>query len=174
MDFSQNYFELFALPVSFEVDLEQLNARYRDLQRQMHPDRYAGAGDREKRLSAQWTTQINAAYGTLKSPLNRAMYLLELHDLSIAENPDLEPMFLMEQIELREALEEIEANDGPMDKLDHFKAEVAGVLKGLSTEFSQAFDTGELNTARSAVYKMQFMTRLADAAEKVEEKILDY
>ncbi|HKJ76321.1 MAG TPA: Fe-S protein assembly co-chaperone HscB, partial [Gammaproteobacteria bacterium] len=73
-DFSQNYFELFGLPEGFEVDSETLSLRYRDLQRALHPDRFAGASDRERRLSVQQTARVNEAYRTLKDPLARARY----------------------------------------------------------------------------------------------------
>ena len=68
LDFSKNYFELFGLPVGFEVDGTKLASRYRDLQRAVHPDRYTNATEQEKRLSMQVATRLNDALDTLKKP----------------------------------------------------------------------------------------------------------
>ena len=73
----------------------------------MHPDRFASAGDAERRASMQWTTRVNEAYRTLRSPVQRARYLLELEGVDVAfeTNTAMPPDFLMRQMELREALE---------------------------------------------------------------------
>jgi molecular chaperone HscB len=69
MDFKQNHFELFGLPVSFHIDSAKLESAFREIQNQVHPDRFANKGDAEKRLSMQWATHANEAYQTLKKPL---------------------------------------------------------------------------------------------------------
>ena len=75
----QNHFELFHLPQQFAVDLKALDQAYRDVQNQVHPDKFARSPDAEKRVAMQWATRANEAYQTLKSPLRRATYLCELH-----------------------------------------------------------------------------------------------
>ncbi len=65
---SSSHFELFGLPPVFSLDQEMLEKAYRDIQSQVHPDRFAHAGDAERRASLQWTTRVNEAYRTLKSP----------------------------------------------------------------------------------------------------------
>ena len=106
MELTQNHFELFGLPVAFDVDAQQLAERYRELQRILHPDRYANASDRERRLSIQHAAQVNEAFQTLKSSLRRARYLLQLKGVEFDDEKEthLDPAFLMEQMELREAL----------------------------------------------------------------------
>ncbi len=103
------HFELFGLPQSFAIDRQRLDARFRELQRTVHPDRFAAAGDLERRWSAQQATRINEAYQILKDPLRRGRYLLELagiaHDDEHRTTRDV--AFLMEQMELREALAEV-------------------------------------------------------------------
>ena len=79
---SQTHFELFDLAESFDIDLEDLNQRYRDLQRLAHPDKFANATDRERRVSVEKAAAINEAYQTLKSPQKRARYMLELQSVS--------------------------------------------------------------------------------------------
>ena len=95
MALSLDYFALFGLPCAFEIDAALLADRYRGLQQNVHPDRHVGATDHEQRLAMQYTTFVNEAYTTLKSPLSRAIYLLELAGSRIEENPSLDPGFLM-------------------------------------------------------------------------------
>src|SRR3954470_23143809 len=105
---SGNHFELFGLQPAFKLDTEALERAYREIQSQVHPDRYAHAGDAERRASLQWTTRVNEAYRVLKNPVQRASHLLSLHgvDVGFETNTAMRAQFLMQQMELRESLEE--------------------------------------------------------------------
>ena len=173
MDLSQNYFAVLGLPVDFSIDPVLLGDRYRDLQKNLHPDKFVDSTDHEKRLSMQWATLVNSAYGTLKEPLKRALYMLELKEMEIADNPALSPEFLMGQIELREELEDIEANPSGIDQLEEFKGRVTTVMNSLQSDFVLAI-ANDLELAREAAYKMQFMNKLLTAADHLEEKLLGY
>ncbi|OAD23046.1 co-chaperone HscB, partial [Candidatus Thiomargarita nelsonii] len=98
-----NHFEIFELPVSFDINKDTLAQRYRDLQRAVHPDKYANAPDRERRLAMQKTVQINEAFQTLKNPLTRAGYLLQLQGID-QNDGIMDGEFLMTQMDLREEL----------------------------------------------------------------------
>ena len=74
MDLTADFFSLFGLPKTFRLNLSELDSRYRDVQAQVHPDRFANAAEAERRLSMQWATRANEAYMTLKKPLARAHY----------------------------------------------------------------------------------------------------
>src|SRR5258706_5675836 len=104
---TSNHFELFGLVPAFALDIARLEAAYREIQSKVHPDRFAQAGDAERRASMQMTTQVNEAYRTLKSPVQRAKYLLALHgvDVGFETNTAMPREFLMEQMEIRERLE---------------------------------------------------------------------
>src|SRR5258708_26641554 len=106
-DLHQNHFELFGLPARFAVDAAALEARYHELQREVHPDRFAAASEAERRVSMQLATRVNEAYQTLKSPLRRAVYILQLRgvDPKFETNTAMPPEFLMEQISWRERIE---------------------------------------------------------------------
>ena len=80
----QSHFELFGLAPAFAVDAEALERSYREIQSRVHPDRFAHAGDAERRASLQWTTRVNEAFQTLKDPVARARHLLELHGVDVA------------------------------------------------------------------------------------------
>lgn len=162
--FEHNHFELFGLPVAFEVDAELLAQRYRELQRSVHPDRYASASDRERRLSVQRAAQINEAYQCLRKPLARARYLLQLQGAVLDDERDthLDPGFLMEQMELREALEAAPAAADPL-------AEIAGLMQSIQSRMQAVLATfpelfaaqteAALMQARENVQKMQFLER---------------
>jgi molecular chaperone HscB len=107
VDLNQTHFELFGLPVRFTVDAAALEARFHELQCEVHPDRFAAAADTERRVSMQLATRVNEAYQTLKSPLRRAVYILQLRgvDPEFETNTAMPPEFLMEQMSWRERIE---------------------------------------------------------------------
>ena len=112
MDFNADHFSLFNLPRCYRIDNTALDQRYREIQTEVHPDRFAGAEDAQQRRSLQWATRANEAYQTLKKPLTRAQYLLGLLDcgLDLANNHALPTDFLIEQMEWREAVAEARAS----------------------------------------------------------------
>ncbi len=173
MDFTQNYFEIFGLPVDFSVDRGLLSARYLELQKHLHPDNFIGSTDQEKRLSMQWSTLVNTAHITLRDPLKCAIYMLQLHQIDIAENPSLPADFLKAQIALREELEAIENNPTGIEKLGTFKSSVDSVMKSLQTDFVTALND-DPQAAAEVVYKLQFIHKLRLAADHLEEKLLGY
>ncbi len=105
-----NDFELFNVPVQFAQDSAVLDAHWKELQREAHPDKFAAQGAAAQRLAMQWSVRINEAYQRLKDPLKRATYLCELHGAPInAETNTAMPAdFLMQQMEWREALDDAE------------------------------------------------------------------
>jgi molecular chaperone HscB len=107
INLTQNHFELFGLPARFAIDTAALETRYHELQREVHPDRFAAAPDLERRASMQLATRVNEAYQTLKSPLRRAVYILQLRgvDPEFETNTAMPPEFLMEQMSWRERIE---------------------------------------------------------------------
>ena len=121
-----DYFTLFGLPASYTLSLEPLAARYQELQRQYHPDKFASGSAAEQLAAVQQSATINQAWQTLRHPLTRAEYLLSLHgfDLASEQHTVRDTAFLMEQLELREELDEIEqAKDS--QRLDAFMQRVS-------------------------------------------------
>lgn len=110
MKLDSDDFELFGLPRRQAVDRAQLDARWKALQAEVHPDRYASEGAAAQRIAMQWAVRVNEAYARLKDPLKRAALLCELHGAAIdAENNTAMPAgFLMHQLQWREALDEAE------------------------------------------------------------------
>ncbi len=156
---STDYFELFDIPVSYDVDLDTVQQRYRELQKAVHPDKFANASSQERRISMQQTSMINQALSTLKHPVDRAMYLLKLKglDFSMDNETTMDAGFLMEQMEMREQLESVRNTDDPLATLDTMLADVKSNTAVLEAEFKRAFESDDLETAREVVRKMQFM-----------------
>ena len=177
---TQTHFELFELPISFDVDLSDLSQRYRELQRVAHPDKFVNASDRERLLSVEKAAAINEAYQVLKSPQRRARYMLELQSVSFDDEKDtaLDPSFLMEQIELREALGELNQTADPMASLSaimtDIKKRIANVIKELGTGLEvDNLDDVQKSNLKSLIHKMQFLNKLQEEAEYQEENLLD-
>jgi molecular chaperone HscB len=161
--------------VDFAVDLAQLGLRYRQLQKELHPDRYAGASAHEQRLAVQYSALINQAYTTLRKPLSRVVYLLELSGMSSKEIAEqhIDGGFLIMQMELREKLESLEGLIDPETILEHLVTEVSEDIMTLQKQFSQAYAAGEMSAAASACVKMQYLDKLLQEAEQIESRIID-
>ena len=132
-----NHFELFGLPVIFELDSAGLATTYRELQRTLHPDKFANSSERERLLSVQKSSQVNDAYSILKSPIQRAEYMLAVcHEDIRGEQKTLQdPVFLMQQMELHERLEDIPHSADPEQEIADFDDELTLSIKAYLQEF---------------------------------------
>ncbi len=178
MDLTTDFFSLFQLPRAFRIDLVELDARYRDLQAQVHPDRFAHAGEAERRLSMQWATRANEGYQTLKKPLERARYLLHLagHDLQAESNTAMAPEFLMEQMEWREAV--LEARGGDHHELERLHHRLRQDLRGRYEELAVLLDDRQdMEAATEQVRRLMFLEKLLleidDALASLEDGEMD-
>jgi molecular chaperone HscB len=173
---AKNHFELFSLPQSYVLDRTELDARYRYMQRSVHPDRYASASDQERRISMQQAAQVNEAYEVLKDPLKRGRYLLELHGHAVGEQrgSHQDSAFLTQQMELREALSEIRGQEDPLQALDQLAREIGSQYEALEASLAQAFDAGaDLEKAVTLVLRMQFYERLQEEVRELEADLED-
>lgn len=172
----KNHFELFDLAPAFEVEQETLALRYRELQRAIHPDRFANASEQEKRISVQQAAQINEAFQVLKSPLSRARYLLQLNGVPLDDaDTRMDTSFLMEQMELREGLAEVRGKADPFDALNRLRGVIESRERELIESLPLAFADGSreaLENARETVRKMQFMQRLLSEVDELEETLV--
>ena len=173
-EFTKNHFELFGLPLEFTIEAARLENAFRELQSQVHPDRFAAATDAEKRVSMQWATRANEAYQTLKRPLSRARYLLSLRGVDTQEetNTAMPADFLIMQMEWREAVAEARArrDAGVLDRLSNeLRSAEKTLLNGLEKDLD---GNADLPAAALAVRKLRFVEKLgeeiADAHEATE------
>jgi molecular chaperone HscB len=158
---TSNFFELFDLPVSYDVDLTKIQQAYMALQKQVHPDKFANASDLEKRISMQQTSWINEAQITLKDPVLKAIYLLKLNgtDINLENETTMDAGFLMQQLEMRERLEHVRNEVDPLTVLDTIASEVKTASNDLMQAFAQAYEHKEIDDAREIIRKLQFMQK---------------
>jgi len=174
-DQTPDYFSMLGLPRQFDVDAAALNRAYRELQRSAHPDRFAGGSDRERRLAVQKSSQINEAYETLRSITRRAAYLLRLagHAIDTSNTTFSDPAFLMQQMQLREELAELNNAADPERALDIFYRDVDSATDEQKAAFVAGLDA-DIEQAKAAYAKLQFLEKLRSEAEQKESELLDY
>jgi len=175
VEVGRNFFLLFGLTPQFDIDGQQLAERYRELQRQVHPDRFANASDAERRLALQQASWLNEGYQTLRQPLSRARYLLEQLGVAFNErDTQMDPAFLMTQMELRERLAAVPQADDPLTALTRLHSELEQhwqqLLASLRSDLAQA-DAEALQRARDQVRRLQFLDRLRQEIDQLEEEL---
>jgi molecular chaperone HscB len=174
VNLQSNDFELFGLPQQFAQDRAAIDARWKDLQRQAHPDNFAAQGAAAQRVAMQWSVRINEAYQRLKDPLKRAAYLCELHGAPVnaQDNTAMPAEFLMQQMEWREALDE--SQDAAA--LDALGAEVGRSRKDALQRCEQLIDgardyAGAVAQVRALMFIERFAQDIDNRYEMMESRL---
>ncbi len=168
---SDNDFEIFGLPCQFDLDSAALSASYLSLQSQTHPRPFCKFQRSRKRLAVQWATRVNEAYKRLQNPMERAIYWCELN----GENPrgqqsNLPPALLMQQMEWREALEEIDSVEALENLLDEVAAEKKRCLALIAQQIDSEKNAQAANaTAQALLFIDKFMIELTKKLEQLED-----
>ncbi|MFT3777238.1 MAG: Fe-S protein assembly co-chaperone HscB [Ottowia sp.] len=170
MNLQSTDFELFDVPARFAQDSGAVDARWKALQREAHPDRFAAQGPAAQRVAMQWSARINEAHRRLKDPMRRAAYLCELHGAPIdaERNTAMPPEFLMQQMELREALDEAD-DAASMEKIDQ---QSASLRRELLSKIERQIDAeADWPAAAQSVRALMFLDRLADEIDRKRSTI---
>ncbi|AXY01806.1 co-chaperone HscB [Vibrio alfacsensis] len=169
-----NHFELFGLPSQFTLDGSLLSSQFRELQKRFHPDNFATASERDRLMAVQKAAQINDAYQVLKHPISRAEYILAENGTEIRGEQQTmqDPMFLMEQMELREELEDIAGSSDLESALFDFDAKVSKMYKQHLASVERELQDGRWAEAADRVRKLKFIAKLKNEIELVEDKLL--
>ncbi len=160
MNLQSNDFQIFGLPERYAQSRSELDARWKALQAEVHPDRFAAQGAAAQRVAMQWSVRVNEAYQRLKDPLKRSAYLCELHGTPVqAENNTTMPAaFLMQQMEWREQLDE--ARD--LAAVEALADTVARREQQMHAELAQAIDARQdWAAAAQTVRALMFVARFA-------------
>lgn len=172
-NFNQDHFSLLGLTREFAIDQAQLDQAYRQVQAEVHPDRFAGGSDAEKRLSMQWATRVNEAYQTLRKPVSRARYLLSLAGVDTQEetNTAMPAEFLLQQMDWREAVAEARASRD-IAALEHVLRELLLAEREMQRQLAGALD-GDRDHGLAAllVRKLRFIEKLADEIGAAQEAL---
>lgn len=170
MNLNDTDFELFGVPATFAQERPTLDARWKDLQREAHPDRFAAQGPAAQRLAMQWSVRINEAYQRLKDPVRRAAYLCELHGAPVdaERNTAMPPAFLMQQMEWREALDEAESPEAVARLREEVDAGRASALSSLGVLID---GQGDHPAAAQQVRALMFIERFAQDVEDRADRL---
>lgn len=173
--FSKNYFEIFDVPVLVDIDMNRVNQLYRELQKTVHPDRFASDTEQARRIAMQQTSLINQAFQTLKDPVTRAQYILKLQGMDINAETDttMDTEFLMEQMDFRESLTEVRDKADPLDQLDSMSTDLDKKLKKLMGNFASHVSDKALDNAREDVRKMQFLVKAKKEVNELSQQLED-
>ena len=170
----QNYFELFDLETSFFISDSNLKDSYRREIARFHPDKYASKTDSEKLQALQNTSLLNTAFDSIKSPLNRASYLLKLDGIDPFDEKDtsMADAFLISQIELREELEVIESKTDS-DQLEDFILRIESHIQSKVESISNAFQVNSDSLQiKKEVRELKFYEQLAKETGKLLDEWL--
>jgi molecular chaperone HscB len=160
------------MPIRFALARDALDVRWKELQREAHPDRFAVEGAAAKRIAMQWSVRINEAYQRLKDPVKRAAYLCEIHGAPVnAENNTAMPtVFLMQQMAWREALDETQTQA----ELESLLNEVQMTRQQALIDMAQAIDdAGDYHLAVGQVRALMFIDRFASEVRHQLDVLLD-
>ncbi len=165
MKLDSDDFELFGLPRRHALDRGALDTRWRALQGEAHPDRFAVEGAAARRVAMQWSVRINEAYQRLKDPLERAAYLCELNGVPVeAEtNTAMPPSFLVQQMEWREALDEAQGVDAVQALAREVREERDTGLAALGVLLDEAHDYAG---AAAQIRALMFVERFAESIDQ--------
>ena len=170
IDFSRNHFALFGLPQRFRLDADALDRAYRQLQGDVHPDRFANGDDAQKRLASQSSARVNEAYTALRNPVTRAQYLLSLQGIDAGgeTGPQLPVDFLERQLERREAANDaVAAHDE--QALDTLLSEVRTDAREMEDRLAQEFDgAGTRGETPMRVRELTFLAKLAEDLDAMQ------
>ena len=164
VDLQQDFFSLFDLPFQFKIDATLLEQKYRALQAQVHPDKFAHLSETERRVSMQWATRVNEAYQTLRIPLNRARYLLTQNGVDTQEetNTAMPVDFLMQQMEWREVLTEAKQARNT-EALAEIEQQAKRMKLTLEQKLALDLDsTHDFVAASGIVRKLKFIEKLTE------------
>ncbi|MSQ56726.1 MAG: Fe-S protein assembly co-chaperone HscB [Limnohabitans sp.] len=164
---ADNDFQVFQLPEQFSISLIELDTRWKNLQRQTHPDQFVRQDTASQRLAMQWTVRINEAYQRLKDPLKRAAYLCELRGVPIdAENNTAMPAdFLMQQMQWREDLDDA----SHVEAIEQLHTQVMQSRTLLLNDCAQDLD--QHNRPQSAVQHVRTLMFLDRFIQDIEKRI---
>jgi molecular chaperone HscB len=165
MNLQSTDFQLFGIPQQFAQDRAALDTRWKELQHQAHPDKFAAQGAAAQRIAMQWSVRINEAYQRLKEPIQRAAYLCELNGAPInAENNTAMPAtFLMQQMELREALDDASSEEN----LDEISQQAAQILREQLSKAERLIDQSkDFSSAAQAVRALMFIEKFQRDIER--------
>ncbi|WWO99353.1 MAG: Fe-S protein assembly co-chaperone HscB [Candidatus Dasytiphilus stammeri] len=169
-----NYFKIFGLPINFKLDTKLLEARFYDLQRKFHPDRYLKNSEDKFDVLTK-SALVNQAWKVLSNPLSRAEYLLLLHGFDVnseQHNNLMDTNFLKLQFDLREELENIEQK-ACLKELSNLANRIESSISKIHYQIEQEMESQNWDKAANTLRQIRMFTKLRFKIEDLENKLLN-
>ncbi|KAJ9181267.1 hypothetical protein P3X46_009413 [Hevea brasiliensis] len=163
VDQSIDYFQIFGLEKKYEMKDENLEGKYKDWQKKLHPDLVHSKSQKERDFAAEQSARVTDAYRTLRNPRLRAIYILKLEGVNVNEEETIsEPQLLAEIMEIREAVEE-----APDSKaLTEIQSQMREKLQHWSKSFANAFQSKKFEEAITCIRRMTYYDRVNEEIVK--------
>ncbi|KOC66948.1 Iron-sulfur cluster co-chaperone protein HscB, mitochondrial [Habropoda laboriosa] len=150
-----------AISKSYDVTFLDVQKKYKELQKQLHPDKFSNKSEKEKQLSETLSSLVNEAYSTLIHPLKRGLYMLKLNGITISEGTDnVDPEFLMELMEKNEEIDDAEDNEEKINKLVQDNQEIAN-----------AFRQNDIKKAEALLIRMKYYDTINNRLKKLKHDL---
>ncbi|XP_029130214.1 iron-sulfur cluster co-chaperone protein HscB homolog [Cajanus cajan] len=163
IDGSVDYFEIFGLERKYDMEGENLEGKYKEWQKKLHPDLVHSKSQKERDFAAEQSARVIDAYRTLSKPLSRAIYLMKLYGVEIDEEQTIsDPELLAEIMDIREAVEEASTPEA----LNLILSQMHEKMQNWSNAFSHAFQSQSFEEAKLAIRRMTYYTRVIDEVVK--------
>ncbi|KAJ1378565.1 HscB, C-terminal domain superfamily [Sesbania bispinosa] len=163
VDDSVDYFEIFGTERKYDIEGSNLERKYKEWQKKLHPDLVHSKSQKERDFAAEQSARVIDAYRTLSKPLSRAIYMLKLHGVEVDEEQTVsDPELLAEIMEIREAVEEATNSEA----LNQIRSQMQEKLHNWSNAFAHAFQSQNFEEAKIAIRRMTYYSRVIDAVVK--------
>ncbi|KAG8180787.1 hypothetical protein JTE90_012966 [Oedothorax gibbosus] len=171
-----NYFEMFKETPHFDIDVRNLTVKFRRLQTLLHPDKTASRPEKEKEYSAEQSSLVNKAYQTLLHPIDRGLYLLELHLKPLEEDTiSLPPEFLADVMDINETLADLKsARNSDLKsarELESIRHINNAKMQMLYSDVSLAFKEKNIDKARESLSRLKYFINIDEKIKGIEEDL---
>ncbi|XP_033310023.1 iron-sulfur cluster co-chaperone protein HscB [Bombus vosnesenskii] len=163
------YFDIIGVPKSYDVKVTEIQKKYKELQKLLHPDKFGTKSEKEKQFSETLSSLVNNAYSTLIHPLKRGLYMLKLNDITISEETDnMNAEFLMEIMEKNEEIEDV---GDDVEKIKKLVQENEIMLNNLTKEVADAFRQKNIKKAESLLIRMKYYDSINTKLRKLKHDL---
>ncbi|CAL7946069.1 unnamed protein product [Xylocopa violacea] len=163
------FFDLMGIPASYDVKVTEIQNKYKELQKQLHPDKFGAKSNKEKELSEILSSLVNKAYSTLSHPLKRGLYMLELNNITISEETDnINAEFLMEIMEKNEEIDDAADDE---EKIKKLVEKNGAVLNDLITQVADAFRQNDIKRAELLLIRMKYYDTINNRLKKLKHDL---
>lgn len=169
-----NYFNLLGIPERFDINLEELEKSFKDMQKVLHPDKFSTKSIEEKTISNECSSLVNQAYQTLKNPVDRISYILTLRGIHVlvegdtSKNNIADSELMLEIFSLREKIDEAGNSPKDMAIISH---DIQNSIKTVRDELQNCLDRNDLEGLTKAAIRFKYLCKTAEEVDRHSKDI---